>query len=98
MGEGLRMNNAEMNQNCNEPSDFIGGHVLPAAIRKGVGRASTTEDLFFCVTICVINYTIYHTISKKMFKKRISRGEGAPCVVSRELSLSESESTFNRDN
>ena len=49
MVEGLRtpvflditsdVNNAEMIQKCNESSDFIGGHVLPAAIRKGVGRA-----------------------------------------------------------
>ena len=48
MGEGLHTPvlldinsdvNAEMNQNCNEPSDFIGSHVLSAAIRKGVGRA-----------------------------------------------------------
>ena len=49
MVEGLRtpvllnitsdVNNAEINQNCNEPSNFIGGHVLSAAIRKGIGRA-----------------------------------------------------------
>ena len=79
MVEGLRtpvllditsdVNNAGMNQKCNEPSDFIGGHILPAAIRNGVGRAYTTKDLFLCVTICVINYTIYHIIRKKKLKK-----------------------------
>ena len=63
------MNNTEINQKCNEPSDFIGGHILPAAIRKGVGRALTTKDPFLCVTISVIDYTICHTIRKKKFKK-----------------------------
>ena len=33
------VNNTEMNQKCNEPSDVIGGHILPAVIRNGVGRA-----------------------------------------------------------
>ena len=33
------VNNDGMNQKCNETSDFIGGHILPAAIRNGVGRA-----------------------------------------------------------
>ena len=95
MLEGLRtpvlldvtsdMNNIEIIQKCNEPSDFIGGHILPAAIRKGVGRALTTKELFLCVTIFGIDYTIYHTIRKKKFKKRICCGEGTPHVMSREL-------------
>ena len=79
------MNNTEIIQKCNEPSDFIGGRILPAAIRKGVGRALTTKELFLCITIFGIDYTICHTIRKKKFKKRICCGEGTRHVMSREL-------------
>ena len=63
----------------NKSSDFIGGHILPAAIRLGIRRALTWKDLL-CITISMCNYAIYYAIIKNKRSKKSLAPSGEPLV------------------